>query len=271
MKALKTIVTLCLALPILASCTKVISLDLGNDTGKLVIEGNVVNTNGPQTIKLSQNVSVYATNSYPAVSGAQVIVADQVGHNYTFTEGSTAGTYTNNSLVGLVGNTYTMTVVTGGKTYQASSTMPSVVTLDSLTYKDDPLNTSKHKKVLTVHYQDPAGVVNQYRFVIWLNKVQVKTVYAYNDNFNEGRYVHLDLRVSDSSDSNYGIYPGDTVTVEMQCIDTPIYTYWYTLKQQSANGAGGGVTPADPPSNITPTVLGYFSAHTTQSQTVVIK
>jgi hypothetical protein len=57
----------------------------------------------------------------------------------------------------------------------------------------------------------------------------------------------------------------------MQCIDKPVYTYWFTLMQQGDNGPGGGVTPADPPSNITPTVLGYFSAHTTQSKTIVVK
>lgn len=257
-------------LPLLSACTRVIDLKLGDDTGKIVIEGNVTNTAGPQIIKLSRNVPVSNTNVYPAVSGATVTVTDQAGRNFVFTEG-TQGTYTNNTLTGKVGDTYTMNVVSGTTTYKATSVMPAVVKLDSLTYKDDPINTSKRRKVLTVHYQDPAGVVNQYRFVIWLNNVQVKTVYAFNDDFDEGRYVRMDLRVRDSNDSDYGVYAGDTVRVEMQCIDKPVYTYWYTLMRQSSNRPGGGVTPADPPNNISPTALGYFSAHTTQSITVVVK
>jgi hypothetical protein len=41
--------------------------------------------------------------------------------------------------------------------------------------------------------------------------------------------------------------------------------------QEQTNGPGGGVTPSNPPTNITPVTLGYFSAHTTQSKTIVVK
>ncbi|WP_448697567.1 DUF4249 domain-containing protein [Mucilaginibacter sp. AW1-3] len=268
MKTFKKHIAFLIILPFLASCTKVIQLDLGNDTGRMVIEAKVTNAPGPQTIKLSRNVSFSTTNTYPPVSGATVNVTDQTGRSFIFTEGP-AGTYTNNTLTGTAGNTYTMNVVSGTTTYKATSVMPAQVTLDSLTYKDGAIK-AEHK-VLTVHYQDPAGVTNQYRFVIWINNVQVKTIYAFNDDFNDGRYVRLDLRVRDDDDSNFGILSGDTVKVEMQCIDKPVYTYWYTLMQQGFNGPGGGVSPADPPNNITPTSLGYFSAHTTQTKTVVVK
>jgi hypothetical protein len=150
--------------------------------------------------------------------------------------------------------------------------MPAPVALDSLTSKDDEFNTSKHKKVITVYYQDPVGVANQYRFVMYVNGVQVKNVYAFNDQFNDGRNVSIDLREDDSDNStDKGIFAGDKVTVEMQCVDKPIYTYWYTLMQQGNNGPGGGVTPSNPPNNISPTTLGYFSAHTTQTKTIVVK
>jgi hypothetical protein len=255
----------------LASCTKVIDLKLGNDTGKLVIEGNITNTAGPQIIKLSTNVPFSNTNTYPAVSGATVSVSDQNGNTYPFIE-SPSGTYTNSQLTGIPGNTYTMTVTTGGKTYTASSTMPLVVNLDSLTSKNEVIQTSDHKKVVTVYYQDPAGVANQYRFVMHVNNVQANDIYAFNDQFNNGRYVSIDLRENtDNSSVDKGIFSGDNVTVEMQCIDQPVYTYWYTLMQQETNGPGGGVTPSDPPTNISPVTLGYFSAHTTQSKTIVVK
>jgi hypothetical protein len=255
----------------LASCTKVIDLKLGNDTGKLVIEGNITNTAGPQIIKLTTNVPFSNTNTYPAVSGATVSVSDQNGNTYPFTE-SPSGTYSNSQLTGIPGNTYTMTVTTGGKTYTASSTMPLVVNLDSLTSKNDVIQTSDHKKVVTVYYQDPAGTPNQYRFVMYVNNVQANDIYAFNDQFNNGRSVSLDLRENTANSSvDKGIFSGDSVTVEMQCIDQPVYTYWYTLMQQETNGPGGGVTPSDPPTNISPVTLGYFSAHTTQSKTITVK
>ena len=270
MKTFKLYIIFLFALPLLYSCTKVIDLNLGNNTGKLVIEGNITNATGAQTIKLSQNVPFSSTNTYPPVTGATVAVTDQAGKNYVFTE-ATPGTYTASTVSGIPGSTYTMTVTTGAKTYTATSAMPAPIALDSLTSKDNEFNTSKHKKDITVHYRDPAGVANQYRFVMFVNNVQVKLIYAFNDDFNDGRNVSIDLRTDNNSDRDFGIYAGDTVTVEMQCIDKPVYTYWFTLMQQGDNGPGGGVTPADPPGNITPTVLGYFSAHTTQSKTIVVK
>ncbi|WP_255369923.1 DUF4249 domain-containing protein [Mucilaginibacter sp. OK283] len=248
------------------SCTKVIDLKLGDDTGKLVIEGNITDMSGVQYVKLSRNVTFTTTNTYPPVSGAVVSVSDGNGTNYMFTEGP-SGTYSIASMKGITGNTYTMTVLTGGKTYTASSTMSGLIQLDSITAKTRELDNSKNQKEITVHYQDPAGTTNQYRFVMYVNNIQVKQVFAFNDDFTDGRYVHNNLREDDID-----IYPGDTVTVEMQCIDKPVYTYWYTLMQQGgSNGPGGAVAPANPPSNISPTALGYFSAHTTQSKSIIVK
>ena len=100
---------------------------------------------------------------------------------------------------------------------------------------------------------------------MYVNNVQVKDVFAYNDDFTDGRDVVIDL-VENETD----IHPGDTVKVEMQCIDKPVYTYWATLMQQN-NDFGQGVTPSNPPTNITPATLGYFSAHTTQTKTIIVK
>ncbi len=268
MKTLKITAYLFL-LVALASCTKVINLDLRNNSGQLVIEGNITNARGPQIIKLSTNVPFTNTNTYPPVTGATISVSDQAGNTYPFTEGP-AGTYTNAHLRGTPGDTYTMTVTTGGKTYTATSTMPEQVKLDSLTAKDEVIKTNDHKKVVTVYFEDPATEANQYRFVLTVNSVLANDIYAYDDRFINGRDVSIDLRENNSGNStDKGIFAGDTVTVEMQCIDRAVYTYWYTLMQQGFNSPGGGVTPANPPTNITPTTLGYFSAHTTQSRTII--
>ena len=101
---------------------------------------------------------------------------------------------------------------------------------------------------------------------MYVNGVQVKDVFAFDDQFNDGLAASEVLRETDVD-----IYAGDTVTVQMQCLNKPIYTYWFTLSQQSANGPGGSVTPSNPPSNISPVSLGYFSDHTTQTITIVAK
>ena len=144
--------------------------------------------------------------------------------------------------------------------------MPQVVAMDSIAVANNILDTKDNKRMVVVYFDDPPNVHNQYRFVMHVNKVQVNTVFAFDDTFIDGRHVTLDLQQNDID-----IFPKDTVTVEMQCLDKPVYTYWFTLAQQQGNNPGGAVAPSNPPTNITPATLGYFSAHTTQSATIVAK
>ncbi len=263
---LKYNIALLLALAFTASCTKVIELDLRNDTGKMVIEGNITNSPGVQTVTLSRNVPFTSTNTYPPVTGAAVTIYDNSnGHYFPMVEGP-SGTYTVARGVGIAGQSYTMKVVAGGENYMANSTMPLIVSLDSISATNNLFGSSDNKKTITAYFQDPGGIPNYYRFIMYVNDVQVKTIFALDDEFSDGKYVSIDLQQNDID-----IYPGDTVKVEMQCIDKPVYTYWFTLAQQAGNNPGGAVAPANPPTNITPATLGYFSAHTTQMTTLVVK
>ena len=247
------------------SCRKVIDLKLGNNTGELVIEGNVTNVSGPQYVKLSRNVPFTNTNVYPTVTGALVIVDDDKGNHFQLTEGPT-GIYSF-PFKGQIGSIYTLNVVTSNQSYLANSTMPPVVQLDSISSRTSEFSSgNKNQQVITVYFKDTPNVPNQYRFIMYVNSVQVKAIFAFDDEFIDGKYVNLDLQENDID-----IYRKDTVKVEMQCLDRPIYSYWFTQEQQQADNPGGAVAPANPPTNITPTTLGYFSAHTTQTTTLVIK
>jgi hypothetical protein len=248
-----------------SSCKKVIDLDLRDASGQLVIEGNVTNTAGPQYVRISRNVPFTDPNNYPAVSGATVSISDSLGNTYPLTE-SPAGTYSNKQLTGVDGQTYSLSVTTGGKTYTAKSKMPQTVVLDSIASKAAILNSGGDKRLISVYFKDPAGVPNQYRFILTVNGIQVKAIFSFDDEFIDGRDVTLDLQQTDID-----IHPGDTVTVEMQCIDKPVYKYWFALSQEQADNPGGQVAPANPTTNITPATLGYFSAHTTQVLTLAVK
>ena len=260
------VITAIVALAI-ASCTKVIDLKLGNNTGQLVIEGNITDS-GDFVVKLSRNVPFTNTNTYPAVTGASVYVTDSRGDYLNLSE-KAPGTYTIAKLFGIKGIsgiTYNLSVQTNGSTYTATSTMPQTVQMDSITASNSQLTSKDHQKGITVYFQDPANQVNQYRFVMYVNSVQVKDIFAINDDFSNGRYVTYQLLENDVN-----IYSGDTVRVEMQCIDKPVYTYWFTLMQQQGDSPGGAVAPSNPPTNITPATLGYFSAHTVQDLMFVVK
>jgi hypothetical protein len=268
MKKLINLFTYAVLFFIFSSCEKVVDLDLRDDTGELVIEAAINDQTGVQTIRLSENVPFSNTNTYPPVTGAVVNVSDNSGNNYLFTE-SSAGIYTANAIAGISGKIYQLSVTTKDGTFKASSIMPSVVKLDSLTSRKDIFESDEDNRIISVHYQDPAGDSNQYRFVVHINDVLVKRVLVNDDQFSDGRNVTFDLEFDDD---DIKVSPGDKVTVELQCIDKPVFTYWYSLaSQQTSDGPGGSVTPSNPPTNITPKALGYFSAHTSETKTIVIK
>ena len=247
-----------------ASCRKVIDLKLDNNSGQLVIEANITDIPGRQFVRISRNVPFTDPNTYPPVTGATVILDNNHGNRYPLKEDANGLYYLDNAY-GTYGRTYTLNVLVDGKTYLASSTMPQVVTLDSIASKSSYIGNAD-KRLITVFFKDPGEVVNQYRFVMYVNHVQVNSIFAFNDDFINGKYVNLDLQENDID-----VLPKDTVTVEMQSIDKPIYNYWFTQAQQQANNPGGAIAPANPPTNITPATLGYFSAHTTQSITLVVQ
>lgn len=246
-----------------SGCQKVIDLKLANAATQIVIEGNVTNVRGPQTVTISQSVPFTNTNTFPPVSGATVTINDNKGNIYKLIEGP-VGTYVVNNLLGRPGTTYTLTVQVNGNTYTANSTMPPTVFFQPLTYADDSFK--KDSKLITIHYQDPANTPNQYRFIMSVNGIQVKSIFDTDDTFTDGASVDIDLYQSD-----FKIKSGDNVTVEEQCIDRSIFNYWFSLSQQQDSGAGGGTTPSNPPSNLSNNALGYFSAHTTFVEGVIIQ
>jgi hypothetical protein len=253
----------------ICSCEKVIDVKLNNAENQLVIEGAITDQSEQQVIKISKSVLYTENNTYPAVTGATVVVTSDNGQSWTFTE-TAPGTYTFGPLKGETGRVYSLKATVNGAVYTASSTMPAAVILDSLDAKVFNFGGDDIKQA-QAHYKDPAGVANYYRFVLKVNGTQSKRVYAENDRLTDGREVPSVLFYNGKNDDDDELKTGDKVEVEMQCIDNNIFTYWYTLSQQSQNGPGGGVTPGNPPSNIVGDALGYFSAHTVSKKQMTVK
>jgi Domain of unknown function (DUF4249) len=262
---MKTIVKIIAFALLLASCEKVVTLDLSNNVDKLVVEGNITNLPGPYFVKLTKSVNFNNDSTFPVVANAVVTVYDNTGQTETLTYLSN-GVYKTNTLVGIEGRTYYLNITVDGKNYTAESTMPAEVTLDNLTVKESQF---ANKKVLNIlpNYNDPIAFGNNYRLIQNINSKLDKTYYAYNDNLNNGLPNQRPLR---SSDQDLELKTGDIVTIEMQCISNSAYNYFYSLGQQAGADFGGGSAPANPPNNITGNALGIFSAHTTQTRTVVI-
>jgi hypothetical protein len=241
-----------------AACKKVVSVELRDAPSQLVIEGEVTNGGTPQ-VKISRSVPFSASNSYPPVSGAVVMVTDSNNGLVAVLKETEAGMYTTKMYSGVSGHAYRMSVTVGGQTYAARSVMPRQVSLDSVTFA---MNTdiNNHKDInAVVNFQDPPGEVNYYQFAESKGGRLIPDVFVFEDRLSDGRYIEQPL----FNDSTY-LQRGDQLMVTMNCVDRNVYQYFYSLSGVTGNNGFQTATPANPVSNISNGALGYFSAHTTQ-------
>jgi hypothetical protein len=254
-------------------CEKVVNLDLKTSTAQLVIEGNLVDDNKPCQVTLNRSTNYTDANSFAAVSGATITLADNAGGLETLRESATPGQYLGATLRGVPGRTYTLRVETDGSAYVATSRLPApVVPFEKLSTQLSVLGTDNIQAV--VDYTDPAGKGNSYLFRQYRNGKLNNAIFVQNDEFTDGNRISQVLRTRSSSSNDPNeldkLVPGDSLRVEMQNIDPGVYEYFRTLNLILTVGGAPSTTPANPKSNFSGGVLGYFSAHSRRVLTIKV-
>ncbi len=262
---MKSLITCLAVLFFFSSCEKIVDLDLSNNIDKLVIDANITNQPPPYEVRLTKSVRFSEKNEYPPVKNAVVTITDNAGQSDTLTYTSD-GKYLTKNLQGIEGRTYFLTIKMDGKTYTAESTMPKKVELDSLTISVFKIN-GEDKKFIIPNYVEPNYLGNYYRFLQTLDGKFDKNYYVFNDNLNNGKSNQRPLQ---NNDDDFEIKSGSTVTIEMRCLSSNVYNYFFSLSQQAGGAFGSGTAPANSPNNITGDALGIFSAHTKQSKTIIV-
>ena len=178
---------------------------------------------------------------------------------------SDPGVYLTHHVVGIHRHTYNLLVIVAGKQYAASSTMPVPVPLDSVTFAENIGLDNKTDVNAVVNFLDPPGVTNYYQFTEVVNSKPIPDIFVFEDRLSDGRYIEYPLY----NDSSY-LQKGDTLLLTMNGIDQNIYNYYFTLSNVTGNNSFQSTTPANPVTNISNGALGYFSAHTTTAQRVLV-
>ena len=244
--------TVCLA------CTKVVKLPLRTASTQYVIEGNITDQPGPYLVRIFQTTAFYDSNSFKGITGAMVQISDNQGNNELLVDNG-GGNYYTRHLQGLPGNTYMLNVVIETDTFTAISTMPQLVPLNGLTV-EQITNAGKSVLVAMPEFINPAGPdLGYYFFNQTINGVLDKTVYCWSSQNSAGQANSFNLGRSDPDST---LHVGDSIQIEMQCLDKSMYTYWSGL--DAAATGNGGSYPGNPLTNLTGGALGYFSAHTSR-------
>ena len=251
------IIAILFIITVFSSCQKVININLNSTMSRYVITGNITNQAAPYTVSLTKTIDVSQDNIFPGVTGAKVVITDVTMGIIDTLKDMGAGVYQTSLINGVIGHKYNLYINASNNVFVATSTMPDAVTLDSLYTQKSPFGRSL--QVVPV-YTDPAAKGNYYHFTEYVNGVAGSDLNARSDQLINGQVMKSPIRSSK-------IESGDNVLVSMECIDSFVYNYYFTLSQtENQNSA----TPANPVSNISNGALGYFSAHTVSAKDVIV-
>lgn len=252
-------------LVLLPACEKVIHLNLGKIDEKYVIEGRLTDHFNDCRVVLTKTVGINKQSVFEGVTGANITIREDDNPPVTLAEIRT-GLYENNFLKAKPNHRYTLNVEVDGQTFTSIVTVPEAVSFDSL-YISDFEGFGSTRKFANVVFHDPPGVSNSYRFLQFKNDIQNSNIFVMNDDFSDGKVVNTFLTFFDQSEVQK-IFPGDTIRVEMQCIDPSVYLYFSSLNS-SSTGGNEVAAPGNPVSNIQGGAIGYFNAFIKQERTVI--
>jgi hypothetical protein len=279
---------------ILISCEKEIDLELNTTNPRFVIEGGVSTNFVPNLfsaqkvrslVRISKSVDYKDLSFFPYVDNAIVIIKDETANQEYILTHKSFGIYTNESIIGEVGHTYSLYVKIEEEEFAATSTIQPLVPLDSLRQEgvaeEDQFGNANRifAKIIPV-YKDPPQKGNYYQFVVFNNGYryydETKKEYIYTGRVFDGTIYTESDRVFNNtvntSDLKILAEKNDSIIIEMQPIEKNLYDYFYTLYQSfPQNGLPPSSNPTNPISNISNGALGYFKAVTGSRKSIKVK
>ncbi|RYY20926.1 MAG: DUF4249 domain-containing protein [Chitinophagaceae bacterium] len=289
------------------SCEKDIKIDIGDNEPQLIVEAYINNLMPEYNyVILTKSMDYFAPDFQGVpVSNAQVTITEgESSGNGTFRWNSStriAMEETNNSRIpaeyrkglyvdqktiatfstgpsGLIakpGKYYLLEISSEGKNYSAITSLPSIITIDSLTtghaYIDEAEGNIPKARV-TVNYKDPDTIGNRQLFYWRQDKnrdgfgwgaLSSNRRINGTDDLTNGQYLKLT--------QPYGFNYNELVNYYMVSVTREVYTFWDSFNK-ARNNDGPFSTPVELISNIRgENVTGCFSGFAVSTKAVVVK
>lgn len=250
-----------LTLLLLTSCEEVVDVNLDTAPPRLVVDASLDWIKGTpgnvQTIKLTTTTGYYESE-VPVVSNAIVTVANSAGTLFTFTETTGTGEYVCNNFEPIIGETYTLTVITGNQTYTAVETLFPIPDITTVHQVNEGGFLGDETEV-RFYFMDDAGADNYYMVRFDTEILPYPDYDVFDDEFTQGNEMFGIFSDDD-------LEAGQTLGISLFSISQRYKNYMDKLLE-IAGGDGGGpftTTPAGVRGNlvnqtdINNYALGYF-------------
>lgn len=269
----------------LTACETIIDTNLDTGLTQLSVDATLTDQPGPQTIRLTQTAGYFNNGAAPIASGATVIVTDNAGRVYAFTDPDKDGYYVwtpaAKDTLGRIGNTYRLSIQYGGNTYAASSKMNRVPVVDSLIFRKEKINPISQTEGYQAEFfaKDFAGATDYYRVKFYRNDtlqnkprniITLKDASFPGSADTDGLVFIRPFRESANPDSLYAL--NDLVKVEILSLTPEAFNFWQQFQQQITNGGLFATPPANIPTNVFNTspngrnAVGFFTASAIRSR-----
>lgn len=272
-------IILLLSVILFPGCEETVQLDLDQVPQKLVIEGQLTDVPGRQFVRVTRTAGFYDTGATGRVNNAQVVIRDDNGeivpfvHNPRGTTDSVGYYIPAAGYAGSIGRTYTMSVLVDGQTYEATDKLLRVTSIDSMLYRPNVFRERAEPSdgkiwELLIYAKEPQETEDNYLIKYYRNDSLVYNretdVYVLND-YGVGENI-------DGVPSSVYYAPGDKARVEMYSLSRDGFLYFSDLVTiLNSDGGMFSPPPANPRSNISGDVLGFFQVSAMKSNEVTLK
>jgi hypothetical protein len=273
-----TLILICLPLLIL-SCTEEIDLDLDQkDRPSVVVEGFLTDsTEAPQWLRLTYTTGYYEKGKVPPVDGANVTVRGG-GDRFTFRQNGhpdSVSYYMAPSSFDLkMGEAYQLEVEHQDSTYRSSSRMRPVPSIDSIHLRLDPFASAGGGEVedtilqVVAHFRDLPSEGDHYLFNLYING-ELKSKEANDKNVvaDDGFDGEVELAVQSFQKSEIEV--GDRITLTMRSVSEECDEFYAIFNDQTelSGNPFTAAPPANIPTNISGSALGFFQVSSVSSRT----
>jgi hypothetical protein len=224
------------------SCEEVVDVDLDTAAPRLVVEASINWVKGTagneQTIKLTTTTGYYST-TIPPVSGATVFITNSTGTIFNFIEEPGTGYYNCANFNPVIGESYELTVISGGQTYTATETLYAVPDIGEVVQDNEGGFLGENIEVRFFFQDDP--LADNFYLTRFDSPAQPYPDYDTDDDeFSQGNEM-------------FGIYSdedlaaGQVLGIQLFGISERYYNYM-SLLVSIAEGGGGGPFSTPPTS-----------------------
>ncbi len=269
------------------SCEKEVKINLTSTPPQLVVQGTIENDQPPfvvltttigffSNVNLSTIANIFVHDAVVTVSDGSKTVTlkeyqvDTAGGN-KFSVYSLDTANLSNILLGEIGKTYTLKILSKGVTYTSVTKIPVPKGLDTIWFGAPVFSrrsTPKNALEMFGNYSDPDTAGNYVRYFTKRNDEPFYAGALFSDQLVNGKRINnVDLFAGYDNSANVEVdsviyfYPGDTVKLKWSEIDKGVYDFWNTFQFSLQSGGNPFSSPINIKSNVSNGALGVWAGY----------